>query len=495
MYSIRGTLCEFRRFLTLICAQNGKEMKRVAVIGAGPAGLAFASRYVEKGGTCVVFEASPFVGGMARSFRLWNGRVDVGPHRFFSSDPVVNSFWHKHVDGNFELISRQTRIYYKNRFFYYPLQATNALRNLGLLKSLTAIISYVTTKIFPPRNDGSLEYWVSSRFGRALFNTFFRVYTEKVWGIRCKEIDADWAAQRIQGLTLWKAVKGALLGNRRNKLKTLVDEFAYPSEGNQYFYDKQVSFINSHGSHVLTNQAIKRVITKNSEVVGIELSDGSVEHYEIVVSSMPITQLIKGLSDVPTHVQEAADQLRFRNTILVYLRIKEADVFPDQWLYIHDPQLLHGRITNFNNWSRGIRPTDDTTILCLEFWCFDEDSIWQMPDAELIELAFKELLETKLVSPELIDVGHVLKLKRSYPVYERGYKQHLDVVTSYLDTIKGLIAIGRYGSFKYNNQDHSILMGILAADAVAEEKLPRLWSINTDSNYQEASESKVLRQP
>ena len=219
------------------------------VIGAGPAGLAFACRFAEKDKSVVLMEASPYVGGLARSISLWNSTVDLGPHRFFSSDPVVNKYWHSHIREDFEFVNRITRIYYKGKFYNYPLRAWNAFSNLGIIDSVVAFFSFLKGSIFKLKQDGSLETWVSSRFGKKLFEIFFKTYTEKVWGIDCKNIDADWASQRIQGLTLWKAIKGALKGNKGNKIKTLVDEFAYPKGGNSLFYERQTEqwLLGPHG--------------------------------------------------------------------------------------------------------------------------------------------------------------------------------------------------------------------------------------------------------
>lgn len=483
---------------------------RMVVIGAGPAGMACATRYAEHGGTPIVLEASPHVGGLARSFELWGSSVDLGPHRFFSADPVVNAFWHRHVAGDFVMVPRQTRIFYRQRFFDYPLKPQNALRNLGPARAIAALASYLRVRVLAPRQDGSLERWVAQRFGWRLYRTFFKTYTEKVWGIPCTRIDADWAAQRIQGLTLWKAVRNALAGGRRNTLKTLVDEFAYPTRGNGVFYERQRAAIVAGGGDVRTATPVRRVLVEpaagsvgrdgagaargvgRQRVVGVELTDGTRVPADVVVSSMPITLLVKGLDDVPAPVLAAADRLRFRNTILVYLRVTRPDVFTDQWLYIHDPGLTHGRITNFNNWSAAMMGSRAQTILCLEFWCFDADPIWGEIDEVLIDRARREIDRTGLVRASDVADGHVVRIPRSYPVYERGYQEPLRTVSDHLDTIDGLVAVGRYGSFKYNNQDHSILMGLLAADAIARGERPDLWAINTESTYQEAAESRVL---
>ena len=466
----------------------------VVVIGAGPAGIAFACRYIELGGKVKLLEASPFVGGLARSFELWGSTVDLGPHRFFSADPEVNKYWHSHVKDDFIMVNRLTRIYYMGKFFNYPLQAFNALKNLGLLKAFLALQSYVFCKFFPPKQDGSLENWVISKFGSRLFRTFFKVYTEKVWGITCKEIDADWAAQRIQGLTLWGAIKSALFANKDNKLKTLVDEFAYPITGNSLFYERQKELILESGNEIFLSEPVERIIVENSKVRAIISKSGISHPATEVISTMPITQLIKGMDGVPSQVLEAATQLTFRNTILVYLQISQSSLFEDQWLYIHDPKLLHGRITNFNNWSESMIGDKTKTIVCMEFWCFDSDQIWEESNEELVQRGKDELVLTGLCKEEDIIQGKVLKIKKSYPVYRRGYKEKLKIVQDYLDSIEGLHPIGRYGSFKYNNQDHSILMGLLAADSISSGSRINLWNVNTESTYQESASSHSLRE-
>jgi protoporphyrinogen oxidase len=471
-----------------------ERLEPAIVIGAGPAGMAFACRYIQHGGKVTVVEASKHVGGLARSFELWGSTVDLGPHRFFSADPEVNKYWHAQVAEEFTMVNRLTRIYYQGKFYNYPLQAFNALKNLGLRKAFLSVHSYILCRIFPPKQDGSLEKWVISKFGSRLFKTFFKNYTEKVWGIDCKDIDADWASQRIQGLTLWGAIKSALFLNKKNELKTLIDEFAYPKNGNSVFYEKQKDLILRSENKIVFEDPVVRIQVENSRVKGIQLKSGEYLKTSLLVSTMPLTQLISGMENVPENVVLASRGLKFRNTILVYLQIDAMNLFNDQWLYIHDPKLLHGRITNFNNWSKEIVGDESKTILCMEFWCFETDSIWDETEEELIELAKRELVSTGLCRSGEILKGKVIKIKKSYPVYNRGYKDKLVIVQSFLDTIQGLHPIGRYGSFKYNNQDHSILMGLVAADSVAKNLEVNLWDINTESTYQESASSLSLRE-
>lgn len=465
----------------------------IVVIGAGPAGLACASTLIDAGVRPIVLEASPHVGGMARSTTLWGHTVDLGPHRFFSSDPVVVDFWHRHVAGDHVMVQRTTRILYNGKLFDYPLKVGNALVNLGPLRAVAAVASYIAARLRRSDDLSSLEAWITDRFGRVLFETFFKTYTEKLWGIRCSELDADWAAQRIQGLTLWGAIRSALVGNRGNALKTLVDEFAYPRTGNSLFYERMQQHIEQGGGTLRTESPVRRILMDGDRVTGVGLADGSDIETRHVVSSMPITLLLKGMPAVPTHVTEAAAKLRFRNTILVYLRVKDPQLFPDQWLYVHDQSVLHGRVTNFRNWSPEIVANDEETVLCLEFWCFAEDAIWSEDDAALVRRAREEIVRTELAQDADVREGAVIRIPRCYPVYERGYQEPLKVVTDWLDGIEGLTAIGRYGAFKYNNQDHSILMGIMAGEAIADGRPAPLWDVNTETTYQESASSNSLR--
>ncbi|MEO1434336.1 MAG: FAD-dependent oxidoreductase [Bacteroidota bacterium] len=462
---------------------------RVAVIGAGPAGITAAYELAKHGISVDLYEASDQVGGMARSIELWDQIVDIGPHRFFSNDNRVNQVWLEVAGKDYEMVDRLTRIYYKKRFFYYPLKVFNALKNLGPWRALLCMLSYFKERLSPTKQDGTFESWVTNRFGRRLFEIFFKTYSEKLWGISTKELDSDFAAQRIKKLSLFGAIINALMAGRGNKHKTLVDQFAYPIKGTGMIYDRMAESIEQNGGRVLLKTPVEKVHTENGKAKGVSLKDGSFEAYDQVISSMPLTLLVNRMEETPQPVKDAVNSLKFRDTVLVYLKVEGQDLFPDNWLYVHSPELRMGRVTNFRNWVPQLYGDESSTILCLEYWCYrEEDEFWKWDDQKLIELAKDEIRQTGLIGQTDISDGFVFRIPRCYPVYSTGYKDRLKPVEDYLKTIEDLQVIGRYGAFKYNNQDHSILMGLLAAQALIKNEKQDLWSINTDyESYQEAS--------
>lgn len=460
----------------------------MAVIGAGPAGLT-AAYSLQKAGVAVdLYEASNRVGGLARSFELWGQRVDLGPHRFFSQDPRVNRLWLEVVEDDYRMVPRLTRIYYRGRFFYYPLRAFNALQQLGGWEALRCLGSYFAQRIRPTPAEGTFESWVTRRFGRRLFQIFFKTYSEKLWGITTRELDADFAAQRIKKLSLMEALINAM-GLRRNRHKTLVDEFAYPTRGAGLPYERMAARFQQMGGRLLLQTPVEQVVTRNQKAIGLRLEgQQSLRSYDRIISSMPLTLLVRRLPEAPPEVLQATEQLRFRNTVLVYLRVPAPELFPDQWLYVHSDDLQLGRITNFRNWVPELYGEKNDSILALEYWCNFEDPQWQRTDREWAALAQKEIARTGLLQGHPVTDAHVVRIPRCYPIYNRGYQQRLAPVIDYIQQIDNLQVIGRYGAFKYNNQDHSILMGLLAAENIL---LPaakhNLWDINADYEYQEAA--------
>jgi protoporphyrinogen oxidase len=464
--------------------------KKVAVIGAGPAGATAAYLLAKRGVDVDLYEASPFVGGMSRSIELWGQIVDIGAHRFFSSDTRVNQLWLEVVGKEYEMVNRQSRIMYQNKLYDYPLKASNALRNLGLWESTLCMASYGWQRIKPGGRDPGTTFqsWVESRFGKRLTHHFFKTYAEKLWGIPTSELDAEFAAQRIKKLSLWEAVKSALFGGGSQKHKTLVDQFAYPTKGTGLVYQRMKESIIKNGGRVLLKTPIQELVTRGKIVKGVKLVSGESREYDEVISSMPLTLLVSRFKDLPAKVEKATKSLRFRNTLIVYLQIKKGnDIFPDNWIYIHSEELKMGRITNFRNWAPGILNGKKEAILAIEYWCFDEDDFWHWDDKQYIELAKKELVQTGLVTEKQILDGSVMRVPKCYPVYSHGYRKPLKVIEKFLREYKHIQVIGRYGSFKYNNQDHSILMGIMAVENILDNAKHDLWEVNSDDEYQESS--------
>ncbi len=465
------------------------DKKSVIIIGAGPAGLTAAYELTKKGNKVTVIESTGSVGGMAKSFELFGQIVDCGPHRFFSSDKIVNDLFHEVVEDDYTLVNRLTRIYYKNKFFDYPLKLGNVLKNLSPLEIIQILWSYAFQRVFGKKNLDTFEDWVTDKFGKKLFQMFFKTYSEKLWGISCDQIDSDWAAQRIKKLSLYEAVKAAIFGNKGNKHKTLVDQFAYPKHGTGEVYEKMARSIIDKGGEILFNKKIKEIEVVDKTVKSLTDENGIVYTADIIISTMPLTLLLQGMSVIDQNILNLSKKLYFRNTTLVYLEVDSNQLFPDNWIYVHSPEVKHGRITNFRNWCPSINKEKDTTILCMEFWSFDHEELWGYSDEQLAELAAKEIRTLNLIqtSSNILNTS-VMRIPKCYPVYETGYMENLQPVVDYLKGFKNLYPIGRYGSFKYNNQDHSILMGILIARQIETGRDQNLWSINTDSDYQEQTE-------
>lgn len=463
-----------------------KRKIRIAVIGAGPAGLTAAVCLVKKGFAVDVFEADKQVGGMCKTIELWGCKVDIGPHRFFSSDKRVNEFWLQFAGNDYKMVSRLTRIYYKSKFFLYPLKPLNAFANLGIFETSRCLLSYFRQRIKPIEEQGDFESWVTKRFGKRLYEIFFRNYSVKLWGLPCNRLDADFATQRIKKLSLYEAVKNAFVGGGGHK--TLVDEFAYPLEGTGMIYKRMAEEITREGGTVFLQRPVKKVIVQNGAAIGIETADGELKLYDQVVNTMPLTLLVNRMNEVPAYLKEYIGKLRFRNTIVVYLKVEGADLFPDNWLYMHSPEIKTGRITNFRNWVPQLYGDAQFSIIAMEYWCNDEDELWTLDEQALIQIASADLLKTGLAKNSPITDGRMVRVPRCYPVYEKGYKDLLGPVQEYLKQIDRLHVIGRYGSFKYNNQDHSILMGLMVGDLLSGAEQHDLWAVNTDyENYQESA--------
>ena len=458
----------------------------VAIVGAGPAGLTAAYELVKQGIIPVVLEKGDKVGGIARTETYKGYRFDIGGHRFYTKVAAVQQLWQEVLGNDFIKVPRLSRIYYRGRFFNYPISAFNTLFNLGIFESLLILLSYLKVRIKPLTEETTFEQWVINRFGERLYKTFFKTYTEKVWGIPCSEIQADWAAQRIKGLSLKTAIINALFGS--NDTKTLIKEFDYPALGPGMMWEKFAEAVESKEGKVYLDTKVISFQREGNKIKSItaeqngELVQFSADNF---VTSMPVSALVARLEpQPPAEVLHAARSLRYRDFLIVSLIVDRKDLFPDNWIYIHSPEVKVGRIQNFKNWSAALVPDASKSCLGMEYFCSVGDEIWEMSDAELVELATRELVNLGLAKTADVEDGVVIRQLKAYPVYDGEYRGHLQVLEGFLKGIDNLQTIGRNGMHRYNNQDHSMLTGLLAARNILGENHD-LWDVNTERSYYE----------
>jgi protoporphyrinogen oxidase len=468
-------------------------MKDVLVIGAGPAGLTAAYESSKLGLGATVLEMDQQVGGLARTVTYRDFRFDIGGHRFFTKVPYVRQIWNDLLGDDFLLRSRLSRIYYRERFFDYPLKVTNALWNLGPLESCLVGLSYLRAKLAAHKQDRNFEEWVSHRFGTRLYHIFFKTYTEKVWGISCREISADWAAQRIRNLSFKKALLNAILGNGGSKnnriIRTLVDEFHYPRLGPGMMWERCQQRLQAQGHEIIFKMPVARIRHRNGRVECVcgRSEGGDLIEFPAnqVISTMPLRELINCLNPPPPQeVLRAASRLRYRDYLTVLLIVKRENIFRDNWLYIHSPEVKVCRIQNYKNWSRDMVSDPTKTSLGLEYFLWDQEEEWGWSDEQLINLGISECAQIGLIHPSDVEYGAVVRAKKAYPVYDQSYQKNLEIIRKYLQSFSNLQTIGRNGLHRYNNQDHSMLTGVYAARNIVGEKHD-VWSVNVDKLYHE----------
>ncbi len=469
-------------------------MDRPVIIGgAGPAGLTAAYELARSGFSPLVLEAGDQVGGLARTEDYKGYRFDIGGHRFYTKAPEVQQIWEELLGDEFLRRPRLSRIYFNQRFLQYPLSLTNVVGNLGVVETVRILASYVKARFCPLAPEETFEQWVVNRFGRRLYGTFFKTYTEKVWGIPCTEIRAEWAAQRIKNLSLVAAVAQALFGLRN--VRSLIEEFHYPRLGPGQMWERCHDRVEEMGGQVLLQTPIRAVRRSDRTITSVEVGDnGDVRELPVdqFISSLPVTQLIRTLDPPPpSEVLEAARSLKYRDFIVVALIIDRPHLFPDNWIYVHTKEARVGRIQNYKNWSADMVPDPAKTCLGMEYFCTRGDDLWQMEDAALLKLAAREIEQLGLAQEADVEDGCVIRQPAAYPVYDGEYRRHLEVIRDYLVGFENLQTIGRNGMHRYNNQDHSMLCGLYAARNLMGGSYD-VWDVNTDRSYYE--EQQVERQ-
>ncbi len=463
---------------------------RTVIIGAGPAGLTAAWELGRLGRSAIVLEKSATVGGLSRTVCHNGYRFDIGGHRFFTKIPEVRSLWREWLGDDLLERPRMSRIYYRGRYFDYPLRPVDALINLGPVEAGRIALSYLRARLAPQREERNFEEWVVHRFGRRLYEIFFRSYTEKVWGLPCTEIGAEWAAQRIKDLDLLAAVRSALFGGRAagRVITTLIDRFSYPRMGPGMMWEACRDRLRDLGIETVTGAEVRTICHRDGRVEGVVVGRGDgrkeLEGADFI-SSMPIRDLVAVLDPPPpAEVLEAAARLRYRDFLTVVLIIDREQVFPDNWIYVHAPEVRVGRVQNFKNWSPEMVPDPGTTSLGLEYFVQEGDELWRRPDAELRDLGARELEELGLISAEEVIDHAVVRARKAYPVYDTAYAEALAIIRGYLDGLENLQLIGRNGQHRYNNQDHSMVTGLRAAHNLAGAGHD-IWAVNVDQAYLE----------
>jgi protoporphyrinogen oxidase len=464
-------------------------MYDVIIIGAGPAGLTAAYELSDSDKKVLVLEKKPQVGGLAETKVFGDYRYDIGPHRFFTKNQEVYDLFLNVLDKDAVEVNRKTRILFKNSYFDYPLTPVNALFGLGIFESISIGLSYIFARIKSytgVTKIDNFEDWVVDRFGRKLFNNFFKNYTEKVWGIDCKSIGSDWAAQRIKGLSLSTAIKFALFPNSKKRPKTLVDKFYYPKLGAGMLWEKFEEIIIKKNIEVSKEKTVTDVSkTEQGFIVSFKDNEGNEKSEETknIFFSNPLLEFIDIFDDdVPQKVIESAKSLNYRNHISVHVTVNKK-LFDDNWIYIHSPNVSMARIADFTNFSKAMS-VDGNYPLTLEYFCFENDEIWNKKNDEIIDFGLKELRSIFDVQFNVVHSA-VSRSPKAYPVIKTGYQVHIEIIKEWLSSLSNITAIGRSGMFKYNNQDHAMATGLYAARTLMGLGDFDPWEVNVDGEYHE----------
>jgi protoporphyrinogen oxidase len=462
----------------------------VVVIGAGPAGLTAAYQLVKAGDPVVVAEADDQVGGISRTVERDGWRFDIGGHRFFTKVQPVEDLWNEILTpDDFLLRPRKSRMYYRGKYIDYPLRATNALWNLGPKEAFLCGLSYVRARLRPPKDQTNYEGWLVARFGWRLYRTFFKTYTEKVWGVPVSEMPADWAAQRVKNLELGKAVLNAILPKRnQTEITTLIEEFRYPKLGPGMMWEACREKVEAKGGRVEMETRVEAIHVEGGRATGVTLAHRGGRRQQPashVISSMPINELVAAIDPPPpAEVRQAGADLHYRDFLTVALVVPLEAGFDDNWIYVHSPEVKVGRIQNFGQWSP-FMVREGTTCLGLEYFVFEGDELWDSPDDKLIEMGIRELDTLRLVKPDKVERGYVVRVKKAYPYYDFKYRDNVATVVGWLEAnAPNVHLVGRNGMHKYNNQDHSMFTAMLTVENIhgADNDI---WAVNVEEEYHE----------
>jgi len=460
---------------------NTPNNEDVLIVGAGPAGMACAMELYKTGAGFRIVEKDDQVGGLAKTYRFGEFLTDNGSHRFITQNKYLYGFIEDILGEGWLKVDRFSSFYIKGKFYKYPVEWKDALMKMGPVTALRAFVDFLFSKAASRgREPSNFEEYALSSFGRTLAEMNVLNYTEKIWGLPCRELSVDWAKQRIKGLTLWSLISNIF--KRKGGPKTLVSQFYYPEHGAGAIYEAIKKKI--EGSHPVMFSKEPEVISHNDGMITeVTLKTGEAFSPNFLVSSVPITEFV-GLLDPapPDAVYDASRKLRFRSQVYLFITINKPQVSKDQWVYFPEEHIPFGRISEMKNFSARMAPPDKTSLF-IEFFCWEDDEVWNKAKDELVEISTQWLERLGFIKKEEIINAYHIKRKNVYPVYELGYKNNLRVVNEYLDKFSNLLYIGRPGRFKYTNQDHSLEMGILAARSIIEGKKYNLEDIGAESEY------------
>jgi protoporphyrinogen oxidase len=468
--------------------------KPTVILGAGPAGLTAGYLLSRQGLPVIVLEAENQVGGIAKTAVRDGYRFDLGGHRFFTKVKEVDDLWHEIMREEFLKRPRMSRIYWNKKFLDYPLRGPDVIKKLGPVDLTKALLSYLWARVKPKGREDTFEQWVTNRFGRWLFNQFFKSYTEKLWGVSTSEIRADWAAQRIKGLSFFSAAKSAFIGNRGNKIKSLISEFHYPRYGPGQMWETMTDDIRKLGGRVLLEHKVTRLDFDGDRCVRVHVGDQVLEP-SVVISSLPLRNMVGIAQPHPRpEVVGAATGMRYRDFLTVAVVLDGDDIFPDNWIYVHEPEVDVGRIQNFRSWSPWMVPDSTKACVGLEYFCFAGDDLWNTDDDKLVEKGMRELEQLGLARRDQLEFGFVERVPKAYPIYDAEYAERVLTIRSWLDGLDNFVQVGRNGLHRYNNSDHSMLTAMRAVDNFVLGTDYDIWAVNAESVYHE-EEKQDEQQP